>query len=220
MAVLGFWLFRGDEGQSVNYGDTRYRQAVKNSVRHWIACFKNHPSVLAWCLGNEVHPNLNPSTTANRINFDSLLGELVQMVHVLDPNHPVTHAAENLVPLDEVLATGVDFYGTNSFKACASVIDDYAAAAHPRPLAFLEFGCNSWWEEDWANYSDEERAQHYVARAARIERVAGMTLGGCAFAWLDKSEGQHTGWGLVNADRSIRPEYSALSFLWSGARKR
>jgi len=215
--IPGFWLFRGDEGEPVDYADQKYRAAVRNAVENWIACFRGHRAVLLWCLGNEVLSNL---PTSQRAAFLSLLDELVRDVHALDPSHPVTYADVNLDYAAPILQTAIDAYGANAYGTLPAVLQAFRDDGHSKPMIALEFGCDGWWERDWNSYPDVERAQDYAQRAGAILRAAGVTLGGCAFAWIDKTEGplgQYTGWGIVDADRSIRPQYELLRFVWSSA---
>ena len=40
-------------------------------------------------------------------------------------------------------------------------------------------------------------------------------MGGCAFAWNDKTEAGFTGWGIVADDRSLRPEAILRGLAWT-----
>lgn len=216
--VPGYWLPRGDEGLAVDYDDDAFRDAVSRSVANWVACFRDHPAVLAWGLGNEVFANLSPRTEEHLDAFATLLDRLAQEVAALDPHHPTTYAAVGLDPLARVATTSIDVYGVNAYGNTADVLRRYRTegVALARPLLFLELGPNGWWEEDWASYTHVERALDLGRRWLAVRRAEGLALGACAFAWVDKEEAGFTGWGLVNDDRSARPESALLRLLWTG----
>lgn len=102
----------------------------------------------------------------------------------------------------------MDIYGSNAFGDIGSVIDNYSQSSYDKPLLFQEYGCLGWWETDWSNYTNEERAQDYLIHWNTLK---GESLGGYAFTWQDKSENGYHGWGIVDSDRSPRPQFNMLT---------
>ncbi|MHC4414155.1 MAG: glycoside hydrolase family 2 TIM barrel-domain containing protein [Planctomycetota bacterium] len=215
MVVQGYWLPRGDGGAGpVDYTDPSFRAAIRSSVRNWVSCYRDHPAVLLWVLGNEVFANLSPGDPDNVGGFASLLDELAGLVHAVDPHHLVSYAAVNLEPIEHLCATGIDIYGANSYAAVDDVLQGYGAAGCAKPLAFWEYGGDGWWETDWDTYCERQRARDYGRRAMSIFRSRGLTVGGCAFAWVDKTENDETGWGLVDDDRRAREQLRAVNGVY------
>jgi len=233
MACLSYWLPRGDEGPNdAPYTDLVFRSAVKRSVRNFATFYQEHPSILIWILGNEVFHNLNPGTEANRLALANLLDELAIELHVQDPHHPVTYASVTDTAIKYLEDTSLDLFGSNAFAALFDMLDSYRIGESAKPLILLEYGCDGWWETPWEDYSNLERAEDYGARTIRLFEERGLTLGGCAFAWIDKTEGllkadqqllavapstggnSYTGWGLVDEDLTPRPQLRAVNVVY------
>ncbi|MEW6743360.1 MAG: hypothetical protein AB1486_11435 [Planctomycetota bacterium] len=212
---IGYWLPRGDEGGGpADYTDATFCQAVKNSVANWIACYRDHPAVLVWVLGNEVLFFLDPPTPENKEAFVALLDALADQVHSSDPHHLVSHADVELLSLDALCSTSIDIYGANSFESAEADLVAYDSAGCDKPLALLEVACDGWWARDWNQYDDLERALDYGRRVVAVDARRGMTVGAFAFAWRDKTEDAYTGWGLVDADRRPRPQLRAVNAVY------
>ena len=213
MVIPAFWLLRGDEGAPVDYSDRTYQAAVSHSVLNWVACLKDHPAVLMWSLGNEVWTNL-PSN--DRSHFVTLIRSLAPEIHTADPQHPVTYASRNNDAFDALENTALDLFAANSYADLPELLERHESGSSSKPILFLEFGCDGWWERDWNDYKTSQRARDYALRALLLKSWSGVTLGGTAFAWIDKTEMNYTGWGIVNDDRSTRPQWSALRRVFGG----
>lgn len=225
--LAGFWLFRGDECDTCptpDYTDPVYRQAVERAVTNFVECYKDHPAILAWLPGNEVWDNLSEDENdPNKKAFVSLLNDLAVQIHKIDANHPVGTAGVCHHPLVDLAidAPDIDFYGANAYGCISEVMQEALNAGWDRPIVYTEYGCDGWWErDDWfdESYGDEEKADDYAARYREyIAGQRGLVLGGAAFAWIDRLDpGQSLpGWGIVNDDRSFRPQYERLSEAYS-----
>jgi hypothetical protein len=237
MVAVNYWLPRGDENPGdpnydAPYTDPVFRAAVKNSVFNFVAFYQDHSAVLMWSLGNEVFYNLEPGTEQNKLALANLIDELAAELHTQDPNHPVTYASVTDEAVPYLCDTSLDIFGSNAYAVVESMLDSYRAGDCDKPIILLEYGCDGWWERPWSDYSDLERAKDYGDRAMKIYEERGMTLGGCAFAWIDKTEGKqqttrgcdlqssdtgfspYTGWGLVNNDLTPRFQLRAINAVY------
>ena len=196
--ILGFWLPRGDDNLYADYSDYTLKASLRRSIRNWLKFYYPHRSIIAAVLGNEVFLFLSPSTSGNKTAFSQFLDDMAEEIHFLCPDLKVTYATAGTTGLAYLQANtpNLDIYSSNSYAGGISdTISNAMASGYGKPLLFLEYGCYGWWSKDWADYPDEERAADYVRSWEHI--TSNECLGGCAFAWKDKSEGGYVGWGLV-----------------------
>ena len=90
---LGSWTIGSGASweEGTDYTNPVHRDNIKKSVKAMVLDSKDEPYVLLWALGNE-----NNIADASKCNaktqpdaYASLIGELVDMIHDLDPLHPV-----------------------------------------------------------------------------------------------------------------------------------
>lgn len=90
---LGSWTIGAGSPwePGTDYNNPEHRENIKKSVRAMVMDSKDEPYVLFWVLGNE-----NNIATWSHCNakeypevYAKFIGELVDMVHELDPEHPV-----------------------------------------------------------------------------------------------------------------------------------
>jgi len=203
--ILPFWM-----PFQVDYTDTHMRTALKRSVFNFLKFYLPHKSVIALSLGNEVFHNLAPATNENKKAFATLLDELCADIHTQYPLLKTTYAAVGLNPLSILTENtpNMDLYGCNAYGNLNQVVQEYITSSYKKPLIFLEFGCLGWWERNWPGYSNEQRAEDYIKHWNQLRN---STLGGCAFVWVDKTESGFSGWGIINNDRTLRPQFNVLS---------
>lgn len=203
--ILPYWM-----PYQADYTDTNLRAALKRSVLNYLEFYLPHKSVIALSLGNEVFHNLSPDTPENKRAFATLLNELCSDIHTLYPWLKITYAAVGLNPLSILMENtpNMDLYGCNAYGNLTQITEDYQTSGYNKPLILLEFGCLGWWEKDWAGYTNEQRAEDYIKHWNLLRN---SSLGGCAFAWTDKTENDFSGWGIVDNDRTLRPQFDVLS---------
>ena len=208
--ILPYWLPRGDDNFEADYSDIVFCNALKRSILNYLEFYLPHASIIMLSLGNEVFHNLMPTTNENKEALARYLNVLCGEIHPLYPNLKITYAAVGSEPLEflKSYTPNLDVYGSNAYGNIGSVIEDYQNSNYDKPLLFLEFGCFGWWEKNWYEYSDEERASDY---SENWYVLRSKSIGGCAFAWTDKEENSYTGWGIVDNDRTKRAQFHALS---------
>lgn len=191
---------------STDYSDPKTREAIKASVRASAKKFANVPGVLLFLLGNENNYGLSwtsfeiedlPEGEEDEARADSLyslFGELIDIVHAEDENHPVSIANGDVQYID-VMAKHckgkLDIFGTNVYRG-NSVRDMFEVVkkALDVPVMFTEFGADAY------NAADER--EDHLAQAAYLKeqwreiyeqsyghgRVAN-SIGGFVFQWVD-----------------------------------
>jgi hypothetical protein len=210
---LPYWLPRGDDNMKAAYTDNTLCSALKRSILNYLEFYLPHPSIIGLSLGNEVLHFLNPGTNENKVAFAGFLNILCNEIHIIYPSIQIAYAAVRSEPLSllQAYTQNLDIYGSNAYGNIASVIENFQNSGWNKPLLFFEFGCLGWWEKDWNNYPDEERARDYLYHWNVLHN---KSTGGYAFTWLDKDENGYIGWGVVENDRTPKPQFYALASVW------
>lgn len=201
------------------YADADVRASYRAKVAEWVLAFRDHPALLMWGLGNEVLHGIGLERPAAAAAFASFYWELADLVHELDPHHPVTYRGGEEHYIGPLIAayrrTGVErpwfAYGLNVYNA------------GPRPLHLRRVLYELWPARAWpvAAYVSEfnalgldaqERPKALLKMWRVIQERPGAFLGGAVYTWsttgpevLDRS------FGLV--DGQNRPVDRALEML-------
>jgi beta-glucuronidase len=163
---------------------------------------KDEPYVLMWLLGNENNLGdwLRCNASKNPEAYAKLIGELTDMIHKLDPKHPVAVCdGDNFNTLKEYAryAQGLDAISYNSYKS------EYGFAflwkevkrIFDRPVFISEFGIfaynvNIGEEQDFQLKYIKGCWRDIVRNSAMyydpVKRVSGNCIGGVVFDWLDR----------------------------------
>ena len=93
--------------QDYDYSDPAVKARFREQITAWVLRYRDHPAVLMWGPGNEVMHRLifptavqgkrDPAREKRADDFAAFYVELIDMIHQLDPNHPVVYRdAEDL----------------------------------------------------------------------------------------------------------------------------
>lgn len=183
---------------NANYSDTVTTGQLTQEVTAWVNRYKNAPALRMWAIGNEVLHDMKDKSQAPA--FARYYAELVQLVHTLDPAHPVLYrdAEDSFVGILRQAFKDVGtkrswlIYGMNIFTYrmdtalakwpsqgldVALLLSEYAPTGvprHARPGAYLRM---------WTSARKEP----------------GMVLGGFAYVWSTNGpEALDRTYGLVN----------------------
>jgi len=204
-----------DLKSSLAYDDPQVRADLLQALRQRVESFKDNPALVMWGLGNEVLHDIGDMRSHRAQAFAGFLIEAADMIHEIDPNHPVVYRdAEDRYA--EPVAAALRgkprpwfVYGMNFFTFR---IDD-ALTRGPthtwtQPLLVSEFGP--------AGFQPGERPSLYSKLWSIIRAHHENVLGGAAYVWttvgpepLDRNFGLTDGSGKP-VDGSI----SALSNLF------
>src|SRR5712692_770915 len=160
--------------------------------------YKNHPSLRMWGVGNEVMMAMQPDVYPN---FLQVYLNIIDLVHQIDPNHPVIYreSEDEFVPLlAQLLHDSGDprpwfLYGMNIYdKDPGPLLRNWPNYGLNRPLFVTEFGAEG--------TSPSERAQGYVNMWRSIRSYPQFVMGGAPYAWTAAGpEPTDAKWGLMNA---------------------
>ncbi|MDP2660770.1 MAG: glycoside hydrolase family 2 TIM barrel-domain containing protein [Dehalococcoidia bacterium] len=208
--VMPFFLpFDGD------YFDEAFRRDLLDQAATKVVRFRDHPALRMWGVGNEVFlDGLPPEMTTV---FGRFYLELADLIHGLDPNHPVIYreGEDIFVPIivrflqrrppeREWLLYAMNVYTTEIER----ILDTWPDYGFDRPLFVSEFGA----EEDWPG----GRAMGYVDMWRMIRSHPDYVMGGAPYVWTTEGpEPTDQKWGLMDGDgRPVDDTFSQLSADW------
>ena len=147
--VSGFWLNQGAD--YVN--DTTYKTNTLNDIKNWVTTYKDNPGVLMWDVGNEVILTTQDHFSGaqieqERIAYAKYVEQVVQAIHAIDPNHPVTStdAWTGAWPYYKQYTPSLDLYAVNSYGAVCNVKQDWINGGYTKPYIVTESGEAGEWE--------------------------------------------------------------------------
>lgn len=219
-----------DLSWSLDYTDPTVRETVRRDVLGWVARYKDHPAVRMWGPGNEVLHKLvfpswlqlkgDPAYEARADAFAEFYVDLIDRIHRLDPDHPVTYrdAEDGYVSrLREALQRGgVErpwfVYGINIYTTrLAEVIANWPSLGLDIPLFVSEFGPSG------AGPADRPAGYRELWKITRAQPR--YVLGGAPYVWTtDGPEEADRIFGLVDASgRPVDGSLAMIGRLYRGA---
>lgn len=186
------------------------RALVRQSV---LAC-ANHPAVFAYCVGNEIAPDIVRWSGPQRVV--EFIGELIAEAKRVDPRCLCTYS--NYPPTEFLQTRATDFISFNVYLHHRSALTSYLARlqmlADGKPLVLSEFGIDSLRE-------GEERKSAMLAWQIETAFRSGLA-GTLLFTFTDEwyANGQIVeDWqmGVVTANREPKPSFEAVRKFYSAA---
>lgn len=198
------WLNPAKESYvNISYKEgSPYRKACKERVRRWVNEIKDHPALLMWGLGNEVI--FFSDSEEEKVAFAKFLNELCQMIHEMDPNHPVIYASMEEIefPYLAKYTPNLDIVGVNTYKQLVSIHGRWKMTNFDVPYILTEFGpTNMWGVSKDANGlpmdpPDWHKARQYERTFKDFEKYRGYCLGGFVFLIGEIDQWTATWWPL------------------------
>lgn len=187
--------------------------------------FRRHPSLLMWCLGNELDFPYKWKYNA----FYDAFNELTEMIHAEDPDHPVTTTILNFNPKYIVnirLRCHLDLISFNIFSKLPDLRQNLADLAWfwDGPYMLLEWGINGPWQGTeqtaWSAYiEDTSRKKAEVYRRRYLSDMPlrdPRFLGACVFFWGSKQETTATWFSLFDEDGRRSEAIGVMQEIWTG----
>ncbi len=188
--------------------DPVLREKYRAQMREMIERDWNHPSLIAWSLGNEY-----ASETAEGIAWTR---DMIAFVKALDPTRPVTFASNRLEraavtrPEDEASAH-VDFISANIYGGHLATLRKIHALYPEKPIYISEFGFRA------DRVPAEENRVRYVRGTLAAIRQCDYVIGASVWTFNDyrslfpgSAADGYRPWGLVTPDRTPRAMYHAV----------
>ncbi len=188
--------------EGTDYRDKQQKEFMKKIVREKVLDLKDEPFVLMWLLGNENNMPLDyTGHNATRTNaaqypeaYAKFVNEVAEMIHEIDPDHPVAIGNVELDLLDvyQKYAPAIDIIGINSYRGSMGFGDLWKKAQEKfdRPVLITEFGCDA-----YAQAMGEDQAAQLNYHKGKWEDIilneaggtsSGICIGGVIFEFLDE----------------------------------
>ena len=206
------------------YEDEEIFLKMKNRIAGAIRRHKDHPALLYWNLGNELYyPYFYTQT-----DFFSRFNELIDMVHEIDSDHPVsttTIGANKLRVLSiTFLSPQLDFISFNSFGSLSTFAEKLLPIKPlwDGPSVITEWGVNGPWEADVTSWqapieetSTKKAEQIRQRHEDYIEPLKELnSLGSFVFYWGQKNEVTPTWYSLFDKEKKKTEGVFELNNIW------
>lgn len=188
--------------KGTDYTDPEQRRKMKAVVRAKVMDLKDEPFVLLWLLGNENNMNVDylghnatrTNAAAHPREYAEFLNELAEMIHELDPNHPVAvgNIESGLAEYYRQYAPAVDIFGMNSYRGREGFgpLWEEARKVFDRPVVITEFGADAYFT---GKGEDEDQQEDYfrgnwrdIAFHLAGGPSTGNAIGGVIFEYVDE----------------------------------
>ena len=195
------------------YEDKNFIETHSKAIKQLVLKNKDHPALLFWMLGNEI---MYPYVSGNR-HFYTHFNGLIEMIHELDPNHPVSTALASFggKRLTSVIirSPNLDFISFNIFGALSSLEETKKMYTFGRdqPYFISEWGINGPWEETenlWGAPIEKTSADKAILVKNRYKKFIvnkRNCLGSAVFYWGTKQESTST-WFNIFTDKSEKTQ--------------
>ncbi len=200
-----------------HYSDPEYRELVRQDVAGWVARFRSYPALRIWGLGNEV---IHLLSSEDAKAFADFYVEMADLVHDLDPDHPVAYRAAEDVGIESlILAFQRDgrprpwmMLGMNIFTfRIEDAIKEWPAWNWDVPVFFSEFGP--------LGLPPEDRPDAFRRMWQAIENGRGPVIGGLVYVWTTAGpERVDAAFGLVDGNgEKTDGLYDAVAEAYGGS---
>ena len=198
-------------------------------LRKTIKEFKDHPALLMWGIGNEVH-----LFGGNRWIVYHTINKIAKMIHEEDPNHPVMTAIPvgfkyDRYTFSHLLMPDVDILGFNAFDRLPYIYSlIYERTGWKKAYILSEWGASGPWESnttEWGEPPTEWGAPKELSSTQKAKIVSHywdiiknddhLYLGGYAFYWGHKIERTHTWFSLFSEEGLETETVNVLQNQWS-----
>jgi hypothetical protein len=225
MVAMGLGM--GQELHGFDYNDTA---AVARQYRRNMAAveeLKDHPALLCWVVGNELNLSPERGVPVNPKVYDAL-NDIVEAIHRVDPNHPVTTAFAGVTKEQISVALercpNLDFLSFQVYGGLGGISRAVQGTGITMPFALTEFGPVGHWERprtEWGREIEETSAQKASGLYDRIQRgivsdPTGLCMGGYAFLWGQKQERTPTWYGMFLKSGEATAVVDELTRYWTG----
>ena len=238
---LGFWNY-----PAPFYDHKDFRDKVKKDVLDMVRALKGEKGILFWVLGNENNYSFGGkinSWSSERIDrmgdprqcllaraesYYTLVNEIAQEIHKIDPDHPVAMGNGELMCLDVAneFAKDIDILACIVYRGKTfGNIFSSLRKTYDKPLVFIEFGADAY--NAYEKREDEDMQAYFLERqwseiyknmahgatplATGDSGGQGNCLGGVMFEWNDEW------WKHNEADANARSVQDTESNWSNGA---
>ncbi len=213
----------GKQRLGFDYSDADAVRRQRDQIRRIVLSHKDHPALLAWAVGNELEIY---TTEQQRVPLWQEVNRVAQMIHQLDPNHPVItpvgDAYRRILHELNTYAPDLDAVGLNSYADMLTLPEDIVQQGWRRPYLITEFGPRGHWQVERTAWNlpiednSTRKAEFYLQAYRHAVTGRPTCLGSYVFHWGQHHEKTHTWYGMFLEDGSRTQAVDVMTFLWSG----
>lgn len=221
--TLGLKVGKQWWGEDFNYWNLKEVDKKIEELRIIVRKYKNHPALLMWGIGNEIH-----IFGGNKYIVYYTINNIAKMIHEEDPNHPTMTAflladkpSKFLSP--KFFMNEVDIMGFNAFGQLPNMTDKiYGRTGWNKAYILTEWGPTGHWETtntEWSaakELNSTEKSNMVENYFNIIKNDSILFLGGYAFYWGHKYEITHTWFSLFSEEGYETEAVNILKEGWSG----
>jgi len=209
------------ERHGFDYDDPEAVVRQLETIREQVLKYKDHPALLFWLVGNELNHSYSNPAVWDAVN------DVAEMIHELDPNHPVTTPISGFKPdvIAEIQtrAPAVDFISFQMYGSLFGLPEQIAATGFDGPFMMTEWGTIGYWEMEqtsWgtpAELTSSEKADVFLrADNEVLSKFEGQLIGSYVFFWGQKQERTPTWFGLLTERGELTEAVDAMQYIWTG----
>lgn len=218
--TLGLWVTHPRHNKTF-YDDTAQVKAQQERFRQDVIKYKDHPALLMWAVGNEVHLHTGVKKVWDAVN------DIALMIKEEDPNHVVSTItagiSPDLVKDIKTRAPEIDVIGVNSYANDLSKLPESVREAGWEKAYFIgEYGPSGHWKVEgtpWgAKYEPtmKEKVNAYINAYEAFREDSAHCLGSYVFKWGWKWERTYSWFNLFTREGRETASVDAMQYLWTG----
>ncbi|WP_421764936.1 glycoside hydrolase family 2 TIM barrel-domain containing protein [Ekhidna sp.] len=208
------------ERHDMDYGDKEQVNKQFERVKKFVLANKDHPALLAWCIGNELNLNYTDPSVYDEVN------RISKWIHEVDPNHPTTTTISSVNP--EVVkdikerAPSLDFLSVQVYGDLFVLQDLLQKSNWTKPYMVTEWGAIGHWEMKstaWGapleQNSTEKAATYLKGYNKSIGPFGDQCIGNYVFLWGQKQERTPTWYGLFLKEGEETEVIDVIHYIWN-----
>jgi hypothetical protein len=218
---MGLWVQH--ERHGFDYNDKKAVKQQLENFRSAVRNYKDHPALLLWGIGNEVHINARNKRVWDAIN------EISKMIHLEDGNHPTMTVTAGITPdLVETIqkrAPDLDILGVNAYASLGGIPDGLRKMGWAKPYIITEWGINGMWEVNKTAWGAPLEPPSGLKGPIYYDRYMNVIaansnrgmLGSYVFQWGWKQEKTATWFGIFAPPGVKTTIYDYVRKAWTGS---
>lgn len=205
------------------YSTEVQRERIREIVLDLVSQYRDHPALLMWVLGNEIH---YPRTGSGN-GFTRYFNELIHAVKAADPDHPVTtaitQAGRHLI-LNLHYRADLDLIAINSFGGGIKQLEKDLKQIEllwNGPFMLSEWNDEGPWRQEVTKWgapiepTSTTKARHIKeVYTNNITPLKERCLGSLIFYWGYKHERTHTWFSMFSEEGATTPAVFALEQIF------
>lgn len=231
--MVNFGLYAKRERDGFDYNDENAVREQLETYRRHVRLFKDHPALLMWSIANEAESKYT------NVKLWDALGDIVDMIHEEDPNHPVALSLASANP-DHVAnilqrAPNLDILGVNQpLPNLPTTREKLQGAGWDRPYMITEYGPRGMsnmnpepdrilaWPDGSTSLVEQtstEKAMDYFEAYSKYiyPEKDNACIGSFVFHWGYQTHGAILNWYATTDKKGYTfPSADVMQFCWTG----